>query len=94
MIDKYRDVFPNELPKGLPPGRIKEDFRIDLQESRNLVKKGLYRMYHIELEESKKRVEKILEQIFIFPNTIPWESPVLFVSKNEGGLRFCIATEI
>ena len=90
ILDKYEDVFPPELPKGLPPSRIKGDFRIELKEGSIPVKKGLYRMSHFELVEVKTQITKLLEQGFIRPSTSPWGSPVLFVSKKDGGLRFCV----
>ena len=90
ILDKYKDVFPTELPKGLPPSRIQGDFRIELKEGSTPVKKGLYRMSHSELEEVKSQITKLLKQGFIRPSTSPWGSPVLFVSKKDGGLRFCV----
>ena len=47
-------------------------------------------MSHAELEETKKQVAELLEQGFVRPSTSPWASPVLFVSKKYGGLRFCV----
>ncbi len=57
LIEKYKDVFPDELPKGLPPQRPQGDFRIELKEGSNPIKKGLYRMSPTELEETKAQVE-------------------------------------
>ena len=56
LIHKYKDVFPEELPKGLPPERIKGDFLIELKDGSTPVKKGLYRMSHTELEEVKHKL--------------------------------------
>ena len=90
LLEKYKDVFPDELPKGLPPKRSQGDFRIELKDDSKPVKKGLYRMSLSELEETKKQVEKLVEQEFVRPSTSPWASPVLFASKKDGGLRFCV----
>ena len=90
LLSKYMDVFPEELPEGLPPKRPQGDFQIELKEDSKPVKKGLYRMSPTELEETKKQVAKLLEQEFVRPSTSPWAAPVLFASKKDGGLRFCV----
>ena len=90
LLAKYADVFPEELPKGLPPQRPQGDFQIELKEGSKPVKKGLYRMSLTELEETKTQVAKLLEQEFVHHSTSPWASPVLFASKKDGGLRFCV----
>ena len=71
LLDKYEDVFPDELPKGLPPERVKGDFRIELKPRSSPVKKRLYRMCHTELEEVRSQIAKLLKQGFIRPSTSP-----------------------
>ena len=90
VLQEYIDVFPEELPKGLPPKRASEDFKIVLKQDAKPVKKGLYRMSRTELEETRKQVEKLIDLGFVRPSKSPWASPVLFASKKDGGLRFCI----
>ena len=90
LIGDFKDVFPEALPKGLPPSRIKGDFRIKLKEGSQPVKRKLYRMSQSELEELKEKIEELLDQGFIRPSSSPWAAPVLFVSKKDGGLRFCV----
>ena len=90
MLEKYKDIFLTELPKGLPPSRIKRDFRIEVKEGSTPMKKRFYRMSHSELEGVKTQITKLLEQGFIRPSTGPWGSTFLFVSKKDGGLRFCV----
>jgi hypothetical protein len=43
-----------------------------------------------EVEVLKKYIKENLEKGFIRPNTSPASSPVLFVKKPGGGLRFCV----
>ena len=71
ILEKYKAFFPEELPKGLPPSRIKGKFRVELKEGSAPVKKGLYRMSHIELDEVKIQITKLLEQGFIRPSASP-----------------------
>jgi len=89
ILGKYNDVFPETLPKGLPPQR-KIDFRIDLVPESIPQKRGLYRMSPPELRELKKQLDELLEAGFIQPSCSPWGAPVLFVSKKDGALRMCI----
>eukprot|EP00171_Calliarthron_tuberculosum_P023395 IDg23395t1 len=86
--DKIPEIL-NKLPKGLPPERFK-DYSIELHADAKPQKRGLYRMSDIELEEVRSKVKELLEQGFIRPSASPWGAPILFVSKKDGGLRFCL----
>ena len=89
LLQEYKDVFPEKLPKGLPPRRA-QDFHIDLKEGSTPQKKGLYRMSPAELSELKNQLTELIDQGFIKPSSSPWGSPVLFVSKKDGALRLCV----
>lgn len=89
ILNEFSDVFPENLPNGLPPSRS-EDFKIDLIPDAKPQKSGLYRMSIVELEELKKQLEELIEAGFIRPSSSPWGAPVLFVTKKEGTLRLCI----
>ena len=52
VVDKYVDVFPNEIPKLLPSRDV--DFAIDIIPGPRLVSMALYRMVLVELAELKK----------------------------------------
>ena len=56
LLTKYKDVFRDELPYGLPPKRPQGDFRIKLKEGSKPVKRDLYRMSLTELEETKLKL--------------------------------------
>lgn len=47
-------------------------------------------MFHTEHGEMKKQVEELLQMGFTRPTKSPWLSPVLFTSKNDETLRFCV----
>ena len=57
MVYKYKDVFPDVLPKGPSSVRVKGDFRIELKPSSKSDKKGLYSIFHTEHEEDKLYVK-------------------------------------
>ncbi len=89
LRDKYKDVFPEDLPKGLPPSRS-VDFHIDVIPGSAPPHKPPYRLSQPELEELKKQLDELLEKGFIRPSKSPYGAPVLFVPKKDGGWRMCI----
>ncbi|NBK90373.1 RNA-directed DNA polymerase, partial [Listeria monocytogenes] len=88
IVNKFPDVFPEELP-GLPPEREIE-FCIDLEPGTKPISKAPYRMAPIELQELKIQLQELLDIGFIRPSTSPWGAPVLFVKKKDGSMRLCI----
>ena len=89
VLNEYKDVFPKDLPAGLPPKRA-IDFTIDLTTDAKPQKKGLYRLSSKELEELRDQLDDLLAKGFIRPSVSPWGAPVLFVSKKDGGFRLCV----
>ena len=89
LLTRYKDVFPEKLPPGLPPRRSK-DYEIDLVHGAVPQRKGLYRMSDTELKEVQNKLTELIDLEFIRPSSSPWGAPVLFASKKDGGLRFCI----
>ena len=89
VLSEYADVFPSNLPSGLPPPRA-IDHAIDVVPGSAPPYKASYRMSPLELQELKKQVEELLAQGHIRPSTSPYGSPVLFVKKKEGTLRMCV----
>ena len=53
LLEQFSDVFPDDLPKGLPPTRQK-NFKIELTPDAKPQKSGLYRMSVAEMDELKK----------------------------------------
>jgi len=43
QLREYQDVFPDDLPKRLPPER-QQAFRIDLEEDAQPLENGIYRL--------------------------------------------------
>jgi hypothetical protein len=90
ILDKYTDVWPDELPPELPPVR-------DLPKAIELIPgakpqfrtRGRYTQ--AEKAEMWKQIEWQLKAGRLRPSHSPWGAPVLFVPKNTGrGLRMCI----
>ena len=90
VLERYKDVFPSEFPKGVPPARTGHEFKIDLEDETLPIHRPLYKLSPLDLEEAKKQIQDMLEHGFIRPSESPYGAPVLFVPKKDGSLRFCI----
>ncbi|XP_022019554.1 uncharacterized protein LOC110919591 [Helianthus annuus] len=80
IVNKFPDVFPEELP-GLPPKREIE-FRIELSLGAKPVAKAPYRLAPTEMRELMTQLQDLLDKGFIRPSVSPWGAPVLFVKKE------------
>lgn len=90
VLLEYQDVFPDDLPRGLPPDRGRPRFKIELAKEAEPHKKGIYRLSESESQELLRQIRDLIEKGFIQPSTSPWGAPVLFAAKKDGGLRLCI----
>ena len=90
VLKEFEDIFPKDLPPGLPPIRKGHEFKIDLEDDTPPVHRPIYKLSPLELEETRKQIEYMLEHGFIRPSESPYGAPVLFAPKKDGGLRFCI----
>jgi hypothetical protein len=50
----------------------------------------IYRLSPLELQEAKKQIKEYSENGWIEPSSSPYESPILFVKKNDGALRMVV----
>jgi hypothetical protein len=89
LIEEFSDIFPDDLPHGLPPKRS-IDLKIDLLTDTTPIKRPIYKLSEEELKVLKSQIDELLEKGFIRTSTSSWGSSVIFVPKKEGGLRMCI----
>ena len=89
IMEDYSDVFPESLPKTLPPRRI-IDHEIKLEPGHAPPSRPTYRLSLPEMDELKKQLGELMEQGFIRPSTSPYGAPILFVRKKDGSLRMCV----
>ena len=85
----FKDVFSPKKAEQLPPHRP-YDHDIKLQEDKIPPFGPLYPMSRDELKVLKEWLKENLQKGFIRPSSSPAASPVLFVKKPDGGLRFCV----
>lgn len=83
LLREYQDVFPDDLPTGLPPGR-RCPFRIDLEEEARPQMKGMYRPSETETKELQQQILDLVNKAFIQPSTTPWEALVLIAANRDG----------
>lgn len=86
----FKDVFSKRASDQLPPSRKNVDHKIELTQENNLRHSPLYRQTTEELRAVKEYLLENLDKGFIVPSNAPFASPVLFVAKPNGALRFCI----
>ncbi|GKC75614.1 putative reverse transcriptase domain-containing protein [Tanacetum coccineum] len=86
IIEEFADVFPNELPPGLPPMRDIQHC-IDFVPGAVIPHKGAYRMNPKEHEELQRQVQEMLKNGSIRESMSPCAVPVLLVPKKDGSWR-------
>jgi hypothetical protein len=89
LLTEYQELFPEDLPPGLPPSRGQEHEIREIPGSTPPAKPA-YRLSPPELQELKSQIEDLLAKGFIRPSVSPYASPVLFVPKKDGGFRMCV----
>ncbi|KAI0992953.1 hypothetical protein K3495_g15230 [Podosphaera aphanis] len=85
----FLSVFSRDEAEKLPPHRS-SNHQIILKPGTEPPWGPLYGISREELMVLKKYIKENLEKGFIRPSSSPASSPVLFVKKPGGGLRFCV----
>lgn len=85
----YEDVFSKAASNRLPPHRS-YDHQIQLETDNSLGYSPLYHQSPTELQAVKQYLIDNLNKGFIEASQAPFASPILFVKKPNGSLRFCI----
>ena len=70
LLNEYINVFPNELPKDLPPEQM-VDHHINLLPDSIPVSKPTYQMLLTEMDELHHQLDDLLSQGFIHPSSLP-----------------------
>ena len=87
--EPFRDVFSKVLANELPPHRS-YDHKIQLTEPLPRHYSPLYKQSTEELKATKDYLIDNLSKGWIEASQSPFASPVLFVRKASGALRFCV----
>ncbi|KAK1664854.1 hypothetical protein QYE76_053013 [Lolium multiflorum] len=89
VLQEFGDVFPEEVPAGLPPLRGIEH-QIDLIPGASLPNRAPYRTNPEETKEIQKQVQALLDKGYIRISLSPCAVPVILVSKKDGTWRMCV----
>ena len=89
ILQEFDDVFPQELPPGLPPLRGIEH-RIDLIPGTPLPNRAAYRTNPEETKEIEKQIQDLLSKGMIRESLSPCAVPVILVPKSDKTLRMCM----
>ena len=89
VLESFKDVFPQDLPSGLPPPRA-VDHRIDLIPGAQPVSIPPYQMSQLEEDELARQLDNYLQQGYIRHSKSPWGAPVLLRKKKDGTWRMCV----
>ncbi|XP_073286746.1 uncharacterized protein [Primulina huaijiensis] len=89
---EFEDVFPEELPRGLPPLRGIEH-QIDFVPGSALPNRPAYRSNPEETKELQRQVSELLDKGFVRESMSPCAVPVLLVPKKDGSWRFVVSSQ-
>ena len=88
VLQEFKDVFPDELSKGLPPLRGIEH-QIEFIPGAVIPNRPTYRANPEETKELQRQVEELLDKGHMRESLSPCAIPVILVPKKEGTWRMC-----
>ena len=89
VLQDFDDVFPEDVPAGLPPLRGIEH-QIDLIPGATLPNRAPYRTNPDETKEIQQQVQALLDKGYIRVSLSPCAVPVILVPKKDGTWRMCV----
>jgi hypothetical protein len=89
LMQEFDDVFPEDIPNGLPPLRGIEH-QIDLVPGASIPNRPAYRSNLEETKELQRQVDELMMKGYIRESMSPCAVPVLLVPKKDGTCRMCV----
>ncbi|XP_070056635.1 uncharacterized protein [Nicotiana tomentosiformis] len=88
-VKDFEDVFPEDIPNGLPP-LCGIEHQIDFVPGSQIPNRPAYRSNPEETKELQSQVDELLEKGFVRESMSPCSIPVLLVPKMDGTWRMCV----
>ncbi|XP_060210616.1 uncharacterized protein LOC132637560 [Lycium barbarum] len=89
LLQDFVDVFPEEMPSGLPPLRGIEH-QIDFVPGSQIPNKPAYRCNLEDTKELQRQVDELLSKGLVRERLSPCAVPVILVPKKDGTWRMCV----
>ena len=89
LLQDFDEVFPEEMPIGLPPIRGIEH-QIDFVPGAPIPNRPAYRSNPEETKELQRQVDELMEKGYVRESMSPCAVPVLLVPKKDGTWRMCV----
>jgi hypothetical protein len=88
-MQEFDDVFPEDIPNGLPPLRGIEH-QIDLVPGALIPNHPTYKSNPEKMKELQRQVDELMMKGYIRESMSPCAVPVLLVSIKDGTWRMCV----
>jgi hypothetical protein len=88
ILQEYADIFPQDVPLGLPPIRGIEH-QIDLIPRASLPNRAPYHTNPEETKEIQRQIQELLDKGHIRESLSPCAVPSILVPKKDGSSRMC-----
>jgi hypothetical protein len=89
LLQEFEDVFPDDVPSGLPPNRGIEH-QIDFIPGASIPNRPAYKSNPEETKELQRQVEELISKGHMRESMSPCVVPVLLVPKKDGTWRMCV----
>ncbi|WVZ64557.1 LOW QUALITY PROTEIN: hypothetical protein U9M48_014055 [Paspalum notatum var. saurae] len=89
LLQEFKNVFPAEIPPGLPPLRGIEH-QIDLIPGATLPNRAAYRTNPEEAKEIQRQVQELLDHGYVRESLSPCAVSVILDPKKNGTWRMCV----
>jgi hypothetical protein len=83
LLQEFKDIFPAEIPPGLPPLRGIEH-QIDLIPGTSFPNRDMYRTNPEETKEIQRQVQELLDNGYVHESLSPCAIPIILVPKKNG----------
>jgi len=89
LLQEFEDVFPDDIPSGLPPIRGIEH-QIDFVPGASIPNRPVYRSNPEETKQLQRQVRELMSKRYIRESMSPCAVPVLLVPKKDKTWRMCV----